>query len=88
LVSARIIETGRNKPVHAELSHVAERHRWAGRVLRFDHAGSLPTSTAARYINGEHPKRRRERVGRPRLNRAARRCDGASEGHHSLASDV
>jgi hypothetical protein len=34
----------------ARLANVAERHRLAGRVLRFDHAARLPASTGARYI--------------------------------------
>jgi len=40
--------------------------------------GAYRPAMARAIFNGEHPKRRGERVGRPRLNRAARRCDGAS----------
>jgi len=33
LVSARIVEAGGDKVLHAEMAHIAERHRRAGRVL-------------------------------------------------------
>ena len=32
-VTAGVIEARRNKPLHAQLAHVAERLRWAGWVL-------------------------------------------------------
>jgi hypothetical protein len=33
LVAARIVEAGRDEPLHAEVAHVAERHRRDGRVF-------------------------------------------------------
>jgi hypothetical protein len=31
-----------DQPLHAEVSHVAERHRLAGRLLRFRHVAAYP----------------------------------------------
>jgi hypothetical protein len=43
--SARRVEAVGNKPLHAELAHVAERHRQAGRLFVFHLVASFSHST-------------------------------------------
>ena len=38
LVSARIIKTGRDQPLHTKAAHVAERHRLAGELAAWKSA--------------------------------------------------
>jgi hypothetical protein len=43
LVAARIVEAGREQPLHAKVAHCAKRHRRAGSLFLLCHSGSRPT---------------------------------------------
>jgi hypothetical protein len=42
--------------LHAEMPHIAERHRRSGWLLRFRHAGSLPAGHPGRYNMWSTPR--------------------------------
>jgi hypothetical protein len=48
-VAAAIVEAIANEVTHVLLAHVAERHRWAGRMLSFHRTVSIFWTAASRY---------------------------------------
>ena len=54
-MSASRVEAGCDETLYAKVAHVAERHRWAGRLLRF-------LRHAYRYSSYERPLSRRRRA--------------------------
>ena len=47
VVSTRIVEAGGDQPVHPEMAHIVQGHRWAGWVLWFRHDVLLSTKEKA-----------------------------------------
>jgi hypothetical protein len=66
-MAARVIEARGDEPPHAEIAHVAERHRWAGRVVAHSSEQSphvlgvkqkALSATGPSWSHGERPRLR------------------------------
>jgi hypothetical protein len=74
LVPARVVQAGRKQPLHTEVAHIVQGHRWAGCVLRIGHDVLLSTKEKAQPAGAGLVRRKGPRAHRftqgPRLGYA------------------